>query len=315
MKSQFLFLYNYSMIFDNCSIALENVIPTIGILGKGRGANKVPIYAMAVVATVTIAFILVGDINTLAPIVTMPFLLTYACIDYSYFALAQTFDIQIKRDERYRIQAQSPSYESRRYGSTNTNENDNDLDHLFPERIHHKLGNTIQSSDQNIAPGRTHSQHHDAAAPNNDNQVQNEVQDIDQIICLGGNSNTDEIQFDTQASAISNDNEDQEPIIQPIVPIHSKTKNWYWNYCNRWVSLFGTVIKLVIMMFVNTYYGVACIGAVLLVWFYIGTANPAVKPGLAHEFRLIVWLKGLVLKCFGYIKCSTIRNYGYFVFI
>lgn len=56
-----------------------------------------------VVATVTIAFIMVGDINSLAPIVTMPFLLTYACIDYSYFALAQTFDIQTKREERFRI--------------------------------------------------------------------------------------------------------------------------------------------------------------------------------------------------------------------
>lgn len=55
---------------------------------------------MGVVATVTITFIMVGDINTLAPIVTMPFLLTYACIDYAYFALAQTFDIQNKREER-----------------------------------------------------------------------------------------------------------------------------------------------------------------------------------------------------------------------
>lgn len=92
-----------------------------------------------VVATVTIAFIMVGDINILAPIVTMPFLLTYACIDYSYFALAQTFDIQTKREERFRIQAQSPSYESRRYGAVE-NDHDNDLDHLFPERTRHKLG-------------------------------------------------------------------------------------------------------------------------------------------------------------------------------
>lgn len=91
---------------------------------------------MAVVATVTITFIIVGDINTLAPIVTMPFLLTYACIDYSYFALAQTFDIQNKREERFRIQAQSPSYESRRYGSTS--DHDNDLDYLFPDRTRHK---------------------------------------------------------------------------------------------------------------------------------------------------------------------------------
>lgn len=95
-----------------------------------------------VVATVTIAFIMVGDINSLAPIVTMPFLLTYACIDYSYFALAQTFDIQTKREERFRIQAQSPSYESRRYGAVE-HENDNDLDHLFPERTRHKLGVSV----------------------------------------------------------------------------------------------------------------------------------------------------------------------------
>lgn len=69
----------------------------------------------------------------------MPFLLTYACIDYCYFALAQTFDIQTKREERFRIQAQSPSYESRRYGAV-VSETDNDLDHLFPERTRHKLG-------------------------------------------------------------------------------------------------------------------------------------------------------------------------------
>lgn len=107
--------------------------------------NTIPFsVSSGVVATVTIAFIMVGDINFLAPIVTMPFLLTYACIDYSYFALAQTFDIQTKREERFRIQAQSPSYESRRYGAVE-HENDNDLDHLFPERTRHKLGVSVNS--------------------------------------------------------------------------------------------------------------------------------------------------------------------------
>lgn len=90
---------------------------------------------MGVVAVVTVSFIIVGDINFLAPIVTMPFLLTYACIDYSYFALAQTFDIQEQREERFRIQASSPSYETRRYGAV---QNDNDLDILFPDRVRHK---------------------------------------------------------------------------------------------------------------------------------------------------------------------------------
>lgn len=56
---------------------------------------------MVVVAIVTITFIVIGGINQLAPIVTMPFLITYASIDYSYFALAQTFDVQHKREMRY----------------------------------------------------------------------------------------------------------------------------------------------------------------------------------------------------------------------
>lgn len=91
---------------------------------------------MAVVATVTLTFILVGEINTLAPIVTMPFLLTYACIDYSYFALAQTFDIQHQREARYSSHQYASTSPSEQYSSPQ--EKVNDLDTLFPERTRHK---------------------------------------------------------------------------------------------------------------------------------------------------------------------------------
>lgn len=94
---------------------------------------------MLVVAIVTLTFIITGQINTLAPIVTMPFLLTYACLDYAYFALAQTFDIQLTREQRFRTQ--SPTFD-RNYSSASRNNSisdmDNDLDNLFPERIRHK---------------------------------------------------------------------------------------------------------------------------------------------------------------------------------
>lgn len=94
---------------------------------------------MLVVAVVTLTFIITGQINTLAPIVTMPFLLTYACLDYAYFALAQTFDLRHTREQRFRTQ--SPTFD-RNYGSASRNnsitDTDNDLDSLFPERIRHK---------------------------------------------------------------------------------------------------------------------------------------------------------------------------------
>ncbi|XP_037043134.1 solute carrier family 12 member 8 [Bradysia coprophila] len=275
------------------SIALENVIPGIGVLGKGRGPNKVPLYSMVVVATVTITFIIVGDINTLAPIVTMPFLLTYACIDYSYFALAQTFDIQNKREERFRIQAQSPSYESRRYGSTN--DQDSDLDHLFPDRTRHKSlsaplhSNTPQPLTNNL--------------PTSDTNNSIDSTDPDRVIFRGGATTNSTNVTDNGIGA--GDNNDQtnaaedEPIAPIRPPIHSKTKNWYSSYCNRWASLIGAVLKILIMFLVNWYYSISCLAVVFIVWFYVGTANPAVKPGLAAEFRLFVWVKGVIFRCFG----------------
>lgn len=53
------------------------------------------------------------------------------------------------------------------------------------------------------------------------------------------------------------------------------------------------------MLLVSWVYALICIGTVFIVWFYVGTANPAVKPGLAHEFRFFVWLKNVVFRCFG----------------
>ena len=53
-----------------------------------------PVYALAAVSMATLVFILIGQINRLAPIVTLPFLMTYAGIDYAYFALAHAYDVQ-----------------------------------------------------------------------------------------------------------------------------------------------------------------------------------------------------------------------------
>lgn len=93
-----------------------------------------PIYSLAVVVVIVVSFILVGEINTLAPIVTMPFLLTYAAIDYAYFALAQTFDIQHQKEERF---SQNKKDETD-WDPAPTQRND--LDYLFPERTRHKVG-------------------------------------------------------------------------------------------------------------------------------------------------------------------------------
>lgn len=49
----------------------------------------------------TLTFVMLGGINVLAPIVTIPYLLTYATIEYAYFSMAMTFDLQISREKRF----------------------------------------------------------------------------------------------------------------------------------------------------------------------------------------------------------------------
>lgn len=211
------------------SIANESVIPGMGKLGAGRGPNKVPLNAMGIVAIVVIAFVTVGDINTLAPIVTMPFLLTYACIDYSYFALAQTFDIQTKREERFRIQAQSPLYESRSYGATNHHDyHENDLDQLFPERTRHK--NLSSPENTPYHQQRPVAQPQQQQLSDNINNVQSVHQD--DVTVRDSTVNSNYIDGETGEG-------EDEPIAPIRPPIHQKTKNWYSVFCNRWAALLG----------------------------------------------------------------------------
>ena len=58
--------------------------------------------ASLVVTFVAILFIFIGHVNELGPIVTMPFLLTYAAMDYAYFALAMSYskNKEVKEKEK-----------------------------------------------------------------------------------------------------------------------------------------------------------------------------------------------------------------------
>uniref|UniRef100_A0AAA9SIM9 Solute carrier family 12 member 8 n=1 Tax=Bos taurus TaxID=9913 RepID=A0AAA9SIM9_BOVIN len=69
-------------------IAQEKVIPALACLGQGKGPNKTPVAAICLTSLVTMAFVLVGQVNILAPIVTINFMLTYITVDYSYFSLS-----------------------------------------------------------------------------------------------------------------------------------------------------------------------------------------------------------------------------------
>ncbi|KAJ8352697.1 hypothetical protein SKAU_G00241730 [Synaphobranchus kaupii] len=80
-------------------IAQERVIPLLGFLAHGRGPNKTPVAAICLTSLVTMAFVFIGQVNVLAPIVTINFMLTYSIIDYSYFCVVMTYNLQDKEQK------------------------------------------------------------------------------------------------------------------------------------------------------------------------------------------------------------------------
>ncbi|TMS35772.1 hypothetical protein L596_003095 [Steinernema carpocapsae] len=116
------------------SIAAEGIVPSMGALAQGHGPNKNPVLASVVIMGVAVVFVLLGDLNQLAILSTMPFLITYAFVNYSYVSLAMSYDFQAVK------QLSDAEKLPTSYGSMGNikgqagSKSESDLDQLFPER-------------------------------------------------------------------------------------------------------------------------------------------------------------------------------------
>ena len=78
------------VVFLSCNVIFFSEISwsCMLLLFLQKGPNKTPVAAICLTSLVTMAFVLVGQVNVLAPIVTINFMLTYITVDYSYFSLS-----------------------------------------------------------------------------------------------------------------------------------------------------------------------------------------------------------------------------------
>uniref|UniRef100_A0A8C4QU71 Solute carrier family 12 member 3 n=1 Tax=Eptatretus burgeri TaxID=7764 RepID=A0A8C4QU71_EPTBU len=63
----------------------DKIYPLIGFFGKGYGKNNEPFRAYILTFIIAVAFILIADLNTIAPIISNFFLASYALINFSCF--------------------------------------------------------------------------------------------------------------------------------------------------------------------------------------------------------------------------------------
>uniref|UniRef100_A0A0M3J8A8 Solute carrier family 12 member 8 (inferred by orthology to a human protein) n=1 Tax=Anisakis simplex TaxID=6269 RepID=A0A0M3J8A8_ANISI len=139
------------------SIAAEGIIPVLNPLAIGQGPNKNPVRAGLVMMLIAVVFVMLGNLNQLAILSTMPFLITYAFVNYSYVSLAMSYDLQsvqnislvnAARDKQsygsmgnLKAAAEGPN------GAATATSSAADLDSLFPERVQHpELGAESHSS-------------------------------------------------------------------------------------------------------------------------------------------------------------------------
>merc|ERR1711981_1556299 len=68
------------------ALCKDEIFPLIKWFAKGYGANDDPRRAFGLAFVLSTAFILAGDLNTIAPVISNFFLASYCLINYSCFA-------------------------------------------------------------------------------------------------------------------------------------------------------------------------------------------------------------------------------------
>nr|XP_054760151.1 solute carrier family 12 member 8-like [Lytechinus pictus] len=257
-------------------IANENVIPIIKFLGHGKGPNKEPIIAQLLVCFIAILFIFIGQVNYLGPIVTMPFLLSYAGIDYAYFSLAMSFDRVGGEPGKEKDSLLSHVIDKNRQDGTSygalVNEPDDDSNRRDSLS---EFKQDIEKAEKAFGVSNEKKE---------DGQEKNSVEN-------GGNQYGGVVGISDKESLIDSQNrgDSKGPFSTEITRM---PPSWYSRFCNRWVSLIGALISVAIMFAIQWGYALANVCVYLIVYIYIGQANPGVKPGVA-DFQFFRWIKSL----------------------
>ncbi|KAI4805702.1 hypothetical protein KUCAC02_010301 [Chaenocephalus aceratus] len=299
-------------------LAQERVIPALAFLGRGVGPNRTPVAAICLTSLLTMAFIFIGQVNVLAPIVSINFMLTYSFIDYAYFSVAMTCQLQSKekRDtispaKRYGrgstvssrplIEESLPSYgsegESPQRMKGTLLEFTKDMDQIFPP-----VSNVDAVAEKTSSMQELSSRCKGRKAPVTPKQMLMDSFGLDLNRNMFPEENVQEMSSAPREEAAEEpqDSAGDPPHHSPVaggkaeqqsVEIKPMQDSLYAKFCNHWVALIGALSSILIMFVIQWAYALANIVLALLLFFYIGKVSPGLPIGIAARFSFFVWLK------------------------
>lgn len=246
--------------------------PKLEALAKGKGPNKIPIWALVFFSLLVIAFVMIRSVNTLATIVTIPYLMTFAFVEYSYFSLLKTQEFQLLNEEKlFNNLPSSPSIAGSKtskinhYGSVDRGS----LDQLFAKKV---------QITQKIYIRRQHS------SPDTSDLMKEEMLADDSSI-----PTPEEFSETNQQSSIYSNSE---------LLLSDKSSNCISTIIsNKYIVIFAALIKFVLIFWIHWVYALSLCLFVFFFWLYIGHANPGAYPGVSR-FNLIKYIKTSFINCF-----------------
>ncbi|XP_067370917.1 solute carrier family 12 member 8 [Channa argus] len=314
-------------------IAQERVIPALAFLARGKGPNKTPVAAICLTSLLTMAFIFIGQVNVLAPIVTINFMLTYSFIDYSFFSVAMTFQLQSKEkretsvlvkgnQRRLTRQSSRPLIESSftNYGSGGERpqskgtllEFTKDMDQIFPPVSNIDAVQEPSSGGKSRTATAKQKLMDSFGLDMNSNTFTEEraeeissappYEEADNQCGSGQPKEEPQVKSqtnacheqDSSADAHSHVADNEGKAEHLSFEIKPMPHSFYARFCNHWISLIGALCSILIMFVIQWVYALANIVVALLLFFYIGKTSPGLPIGISPRFSFFTWLKSTV---------------------
>uniref|UniRef100_G1KVC1 Amino acid permease/ SLC12A domain-containing protein n=1 Tax=Anolis carolinensis TaxID=28377 RepID=G1KVC1_ANOCA len=289
-------------------IAQEKVIPSLAFLGQGKGPNRTPVAAICLTSLITMAFIFIGQVNTLAPIVTIIFMLTYIAVDYAYFAVSMSYSLQQKsrrmrrEDSRAALSCSRPLILDKPscYGSDGIAQGRSDgtlleftkdMDHLF-KPLDKDPGTTLETKGKDFGQVVKQRKQKKAAKQTLQDSF---LLDLDTDVASTQDTDNDGHNSDEMQKTSHQKTEDLNAKRQKQeLEIQKMPVSFYSRLCDHWVSLVGVIGSLAIMFVIQWIYTLVNLGIAIILYFYIGQVSPGLPPGAAANFSFFKWMKLLL---------------------
>uniref|UniRef100_A0A8C2E0U0 Solute carrier family 12 member 8 n=1 Tax=Cyprinus carpio TaxID=7962 RepID=A0A8C2E0U0_CYPCA len=279
-------------------IAQERVIPALGFLGKGRGPNKTPVAAICLTSLISMAFIFVGQVNVLAPIVTINFMLTYSIIDYCYFCVVKTHELQVQQratlirrssSRRSLVCSTHPHYGSSGAISEPVNgtllEFTKDMDQIFP------LPSTDTADEQRVSIPASKTRGRKSKIPAKETLMNSFGWDLNRNGSLDKGKDERRKQSLPNSGSVELEQLSREQIdrngfglwqiLQPL---------GFISWC-KFGKNYPALCSFMIMFVIQWMYALVNITVALILFLYIGTTSPGLPTGAAARFSFFRCLK------------------------